>query len=100
MLPAFFGQSRPVEPSGIAAGISEQYGLFYCPRGGKAFLQIETDGALMRQVYLKDPDSGPSGWLITNASVPNVSLVSMEALTRSLPPGASSCQVTIIYSEN
>jgi hypothetical protein len=100
VLPVFFEQSGAVYPTCLVANTGEQYGLFYCPRGGKALLQIEADGSLVRQVHMKARDDGSSELLITNASIPNVSLVSMEALVRSLPPGVWSCQVTIIYSEN
>ena len=97
---AFFDQSRSVEPGSLTANTGERYRLFYCPRGGKALLQIEADGSLVKQVHLKGPESGPSELLITSASIPNVSLVSMAALARTLPPDARSLQVTIIYSEN
>ena len=99
-LPAFFDQSRSVEPAGLTANTGERYRLLYCPPDGKALLQIEADGSLVEQVHPRDRDNGPSELLITSASMPNVSLVSMAALARTMPPGTRTCQVTIIFSEN
>ena len=99
ILPDFLDDGWPLEPFDVTAGIDNAYGLFYNP-GGKALLQIEVDGVMVEQVSVHDPAGTRAGLLVTNSSIPDVSLVSMEALARSLPQGASSCQVTIIYSEN